>query len=125
MSNPAVLGLIDGVNEGVATGACPRTIIQGKFLEFNTQNPNVFNYPIHVFVDLFDTANGATATVVFQQSVDGATWTTWWSAVLSAATKLSNGQHKTGMINVPYFRANVTALAGTAPFLKSYVRLMG
>jgi hypothetical protein len=113
------IGLLDGVNTGISVAAGDRVLLQGQILSGVVAG--LYEVPIHVYAQLIDTATGATATIVFETSSNGSSWTTWWSYAWSALAGLTGATQKLGALKVPYFRARLSALAGTAPVVKAYV----
>ena len=118
--NPTI-GLLDGVNTGISVAAGDRLLLQGSILQFLI--PQLYQMPVEVVCTLIDTAVGATATINIQTAPDGSTWTTWYSFAFTALSGLSGAKHRVGSIAVPYVRANVTVLTGTAPVVKCYLRM--
>jgi hypothetical protein len=98
-----VIILLDGAT---AVAAGPSIGLQGEAMALGGQTRQLFNYPIHVNARMI---GGTSATVVIEKSVDGITWTPWGTFVF---TSTGIRPEQSGMVNVKYIRANVTAIAG-------------
>lgn len=129
MANPVSLILLDGV---IATGAGV-PIGNGQQMAFSNgagRNRNKFNWTVHVRAKLYTTGHsifgvGGTATIQFQTSDNGSSYTTRHTEVMTilstsqgyqVAMPNSNGD---GVIFVVkgyrYFRLNVSAMSGGVP----------
>ncbi len=108
MPDSLPIGLLYGVT-GTVTG--PVQVVQGQICQYaGATGAPVYNLPIHVTAHLGGASPTSCTIIIEASDALAGSYTTWATLALTAARPNADF---TGMINVAFIRARVSASSGT------------